>query len=82
MAALNATGALPQSITRCLGTPSNDERHERHWRVVQTFLAIDPGPAVAALKLGERWTWHRRLPLGVGSAATRQPPRHGSGIEV
>ena len=82
MAALSAAGALPQSVTRCLGTPSNHERHQGHRRVVQTLLAIDPGPAVAAMKLPKRRTWPRQLPLGVGSAATRQPSRHGSGIEV
>jgi hypothetical protein len=50
--------------------------------MVQTFLAIDRGPAVAALKVRKRRTWSRRLPLGVGAAATSQPPRHGSRIEV
>ena len=37
---------------------------------------------MAALKLRKRWTWPRQLPLGVGTAATSQPSRHGSGIEV
>ena len=82
VAALSAAGALPQSVTRCLGTPSNHERHQGHRRVVQTFLAIDPGPAVAALKVPKRRTWPWRLPLGVRATATRQPPGHGSGIEV
>ncbi len=82
VAALSAAGALTQLITRCLGAPSNYQRHQRHRRVVQTFLAVDPGPAVAALKLRERWTWPWRLPFGVRAAATSQPPRHGSGIEV
>ena len=82
VAALSAAGALPQSVTRRIGTPSNYQRHQRHWCVVQTLFAIDPGPAVAALKLSKRWTWPRRLPLGVRTAATTQPPRHGSGIEV
>jgi hypothetical protein len=82
MAALSAAGALPQSVTRCLGTPSNHERHQGHRRVVQTLLAIDPRPAVAALKFRERRRWPCRLPLGVRSTATSQPLRHGSGIEV
>jgi hypothetical protein len=33
MAALSAAGALPQSITRRIGTPSNHERHQGHRRV-------------------------------------------------
>ena len=82
MVALSVAGALPHSITRSIGTPSNYQRHQRHWRVVQTFLAIDPGPTVATLKVRKRRTWPRRLPLGGRAAATSQPPRHGSGIEV
>jgi hypothetical protein len=81
MVALSVAGALPHSITRSIGTPSNYQRHQGHWRVVQTFLAIDPGPAVAALKVSKRRKWPRRLPLG-RSAATSQPSRHRSGIEV
>ena len=30
----------------------------------------------------KRWAWPWWLPLGVGTAATRQPSRHGSGIKV
>jgi hypothetical protein len=37
---------------------------------------------VAALKVSKCRTWARRLPLGMGAAATSQPPCHGSGIEV
>jgi len=37
--------------------------------MVQTFLAIDPGPTVAALKVRKRRTCPRRLPLGVRAAA-------------
>lgn len=40
------------------------------------FFAINPGPAVAALKLSKGWTWPRRLPLGGRAAAISQPPRH------
>jgi hypothetical protein len=43
MTALSAACAVPQSVTRCLGAPSNYKRYQRHWRVVQTFLAVDPG---------------------------------------
>jgi hypothetical protein len=50
--------------------------------VTKGALDVDPGPAVAALKLGKRWTRPQRLPLDQGAAATSQPPRHGSGIEV
>ena len=82
VAALRAAGALPQSVTRRIGAPSNYQRHQRHRCVVQTLLAIDPGPAVAALKLPKRRTCPRRLALGVRSAASRQSPRHCSGIEV
>jgi hypothetical protein len=39
--------------------------------MVQTFLAIDPGPAVASLKLPKSWTWPRRL-LWSGASATTQ----------
>jgi hypothetical protein len=82
VAALRAAGRLPQSITRRLSTPSNYQGHQGHWRVVQTFLAIDPGPAMATLKLPKRRTWPRRLPLGLRAAVTGQPARHNSGIEV
>ena len=56
MAALSAAGALPELVTRCLGTLSNYQRHQGHRGVVQTLFAIDPSPAVAALKLPERRT--------------------------
>jgi len=69
VAALRAPSALPQSVARCFGAPSNHEGHQGHWRVVQTFLAVDPGPAVAALKVRKRRTCPRRLPLGVRAAA-------------
>jgi hypothetical protein len=82
VAALRAAGTLPQSITRRIVAPSNHQRHQCHWRVVQTLLAMNPGPAVATLKVRKRWTWPRRLPLGMGAATTSQPSRHGSGIEV
>jgi len=39
-------------------------------------------PVLRRYKLPECRTRPRRLPLGVRSAATRQPPRHGSGIEI
>jgi len=42
-----------------------------------------PMSSRAALKLRKRWPpWPPRLVLGVGAAATSQPPRHGSRIEV
>jgi hypothetical protein len=71
MAALSAAGALPQSVTRSISTPSDYQRHQGHWRVVQTLLAIDPGPAVAALKLPKSWTWPRRLPWNGASPTTQ-----------
>jgi hypothetical protein len=70
VATLRAAGALAQSITRRIGAPANYYRHQSHWRVVQALFAIDPGPAVAALKLRKRWTWPRRLPLGARAAAS------------
>jgi hypothetical protein len=37
---------------------------------------------ITATKLSQGWTWPRRRPLDLVAAATSQPPRHGSGIEV
>jgi hypothetical protein len=53
-----------------------------HWRMVHAPFAIYPGPAVAAVKVRKPRTWPRRLLFGMRTAATSQPPRHGSGIEV
>jgi hypothetical protein len=36
----------------------------------------------ARTQSGVAGTWPWRLPLGSRSAATHQPPRHGSGIEL
>ena len=78
VAALRAPSALPQSVARCFGAPSNHEGHQGHWRVVQTLFAINPGPEVATLKIRKRRAWPWRLPLAMRAAATGQPPRHGS----
>jgi hypothetical protein len=82
VAAFGAARATPQLVAGCFGAPSDHEWDQGHRRVVQTFLAIDPGPAVATLKVPKGRTWPRRLPLGVRAAPTSQPPRHRSGIEV
>jgi len=50
-------------------------------RVVKTFLAIDPGPAMATPKLRKRRPCPWRLPLDAGAAATSQPC-DGAGVEV
>ena len=69
VAAFSAARTTPQLVAGCFGAPSDHEWDQGHRRVVQTFLAIDPGPAVAALKLSKRRTWPRRLPLGAGATA-------------
>jgi hypothetical protein len=53
-----------------------------HRGVMQTFLAIDPGRAMALLKLPKGWAWPRRLPLGVRAAAATSQDRVWPGAEV
>jgi hypothetical protein len=73
---------LTDSEKSFLTSQGRHEWDQGHRRVVQTLLAVDPGPAVATLKVPKGRTWPRRLSLGVRAAPTSQPPRHGSGIEV
>jgi hypothetical protein len=82
VAALGAARETPQLVAGCFGAPSDHEWDQGHRRVVQALLAVDPGPAVATLKVPKGRTWPRRLSLGVRAAPTSQPPRHGSGIEM
>jgi hypothetical protein len=69
--------ALPAGL-RCRGGSAHAEAGSRG-----PSRRPDPQAQVQQwLRLRERWTWLGRLPPGVGTAATSQPPQHGSGIEI
>jgi hypothetical protein len=82
-AAGRATCAPTQPIARRVRSPPDDERHQRHRRVVVASLAPHPKPRMSITQLRERRARTRRLPLcPIRRPALGNPSRHRPRIEV
>jgi len=82
-AARGAAGAASQLIAGSVSAPSDHSDSARQRRVVLARFAVDPYPRRRVLQVAERRP--RAGLLSPGSrrlAASRQPPRHRSSIEV
>jgi hypothetical protein len=84
--ALVAASGAPRTpsklVTRSVRAPTDHGDSARQRRAVLALLAPYPYPRRRALQVAERRPRSGLLPLGSWPAATRQPPRHGSGIET
>jgi transposase InsO family protein len=82
VAANGATCTTPQLVARCVRPPRDHGDGARQRCMVLTLFAPHPYPRRRALQVAESWPRSRMLPLGSWPAATRQPSRHRSSIEV
>src|SRR6476620_2166851 len=73
---------LPRFVARGFRTPADHGNSARQRRMMPTLFTPHPYPRRGALQVAERWPRSWLLSLCSRSAALRQPPRHGSGVEV